>query len=272
MIIKSKLLAIIVFVVMFGGIYGTSLLGWWNTGTSKEPSLITSGEAAGRPDPADIRGSYNFSDIEKSFAVPATDLGAAFNLPAGTDAATFQVKGLETLYEAEAATGKEIGADSVRLFVADYTGLPFTAASDIWLPGSAVDMLKKRGNLTAEQAQYLDAHRIEISGSSAVADPGTASPAAPALEKTIPTAAPATGSTPAPAVSKTEPAADARIVTGSTTFQQVLDWGVKQAAIEKIIEGPMPDPAGIVKDYITGKGLEFAAYKSSLQVEVDKSK
>jgi hypothetical protein len=259
MAIKSKFLGGLVLVVMFGGIMLTSVLGLWNTGTSKEPSLIIGGEAAGKPNPADIRGSYSFGDIEKGFGVPVKDMKTAFRLPEETDGATFQVKGLETLYEAEAAAGKEIGADSMRLFVADYAGLPFTISSDIYLPAAAVEMLKARGSLTAEQVQYLNAH--SIAGESG---------AAPAVETGTTPASKADSS--APAVVKTEPPADAKVISGSTTFQQVLDWGVPQSAIEAVIGGAMPDPSGVIKDYITGKGLEFFSYKQKLQAEVDKGK
>jgi hypothetical protein len=252
MAIKSRFLGMFVISIMFGGILLTSVLGRWNTGTSKQPSLIASGEAAGKPNPADIRGSYYFSDIEKGFGVPVMDLKTAFRLPDTVDAGGFQVKGLETLYESEAAAGKEIGADSMRLFVAGYTGLPFTISGDIWLPAEAVDLLKKRGNLSGEQAAYLDAHRLNAETNAAPVPPAAGSAT--------------------PAAVKTEPAADAKVVNGSTTFQQLLDWGVPQAAIEQVIGGSMPAPAGVVKDYIAAKGLEFFSYKQSLQNEVDKTR
>ena len=97
--LKPSVLGLIVVVMMFGGIWLTDLMGRWNTGTSKEPSLITSGDAAGKPNPADIRGSYTFGDINKGYGVPVGDLQKAFRLPAGTDAVAFQVKGLESWYE-----------------------------------------------------------------------------------------------------------------------------------------------------------------------------
>lgn len=248
--LKSNVLAVIVLVMMFGGILFTDWMGRWNTGTSKEPSLITSGEAVGKPNPADIRGSYSFGDINTAFAIPLEDLKTAFGLPAGIKTVTFQVKGLESMYAVEAASGKEIGADSMRLFVALYTGLPFNVTTDIWMPVEAVNLLKQHGNLSAEQIQYLETHRI---GASQV------NPSAPANT---------TNSTPVGV--KTEPASTVKIVTGSTTFQQILDWGVSQATIESILGGSMPDPAEVVKDTVTQKGLEFSSYKQSLQAEVDK--
>ena len=251
--LKPSVLGLIVVVMMFGGIWLTDLMGKWNTGTSKEPSLITTGDAAGKPNPADIRGSFSFADINKGYGVSLEDLKIAFRLPEGTDVATFQVKGLETLYTAEAASGKEIGADSVRYFVALYAELPFTVSADIWVPVDAVNLLKKRGGLSPEQAQYLEAHSV-----------GAAAPAGSTASTAV--------TNPTPSVAKTEPVTADKVVTGSTTFQQLLDWGVPQATIEGIIGGPMPGTASIVKDYITQKGLEFMTYKQKLQVEVDKHK
>ena len=61
-------------------------------------------------------------------------------------------------------------------------------------------------------------------------------------------------------------------VTGKTTFQELLDWGVTKEAIQKAIGGDIPTSITIIKDYVTGKGLEFTAVKTLLQAEVDKLK
>ena len=250
--LKPSVLGLIVVVMMFGGIWLTDLMGRWNTGTSKEPSLITSGDAAGKPNPADIRGSYTFGDINKGYGVPVDDLQKAFRLPAGTDAVAFQVKGLESLYTAEFTSGKEIGADSVRYFVALYAGLPLNVTTDIWMPIDAVSLLKQRGSLKAEQIKYLEAHSVG--------------------DATAANSVPVNSNIPTPSAAKTEPATADKIVTGSTTFQQLLDWGVSQATIESIIGGSLPERSSAVKAYITQKGLEFMTYKQSLQKEVDKTK
>ena len=59
-------------------------------------------------------------------------------------------------------------------------------------------------------------------------------------------------------------------VSGKTTFQDLLDWGVSKETIEKVIGGNLPAPSTIIKDYITGKGLEFPDFKTQLQAEVHK--
>ena len=119
--ITSKPLALIVFVVMIGGVFFSDWMGWWQTASSKVPVTFASGEAAGEYNPADIRGSYTFSDISGLFGVPLEDLAAAFRV-APQDAAAFKVNGLEALSEGSAY---EVGTTSVRLFVAWYRGLPF---------------------------------------------------------------------------------------------------------------------------------------------------
>lgn len=99
-------------------------------------------------------------------------------------------------------------------------------------------------------------------------NPASIPPAAPVE----PTAA----ATPAQAVPQITPAATEhtapeKTVTGKTTFQQLLDWGVPQSAIEAAIGGSMPAPSAVIKDYLTGQGLEFASIKALLQAEVNKT-
>jgi hypothetical protein len=83
-----------------------------------------------------------------------------------------------------------------------------------------------------------------------------------------PTATPAslTEATPAP----TEHAAPARSVTGKTTFQELLDWGVPKEVIQAIIGSDLPAPATVIKDFVVGKGLTFSSIRTQLQAEVDK--
>jgi hypothetical protein len=61
-----------------------------------------------------------------------------------------------------------------------------------------------------------------------------------------------------------------RTITGKTTFQELLDWGVPQEVIEQVIGGDLPDPTTLIKDYVTQQGLEFAPIKEALQAELDK--
>ena len=66
--------------------------------------------------------------------------------------------------------------------------------------------------------------------------------------------------------------APAKTITGKTTFQELLDWGVSKDVVQKVIGTDLPAPAVVIKDFVTGNGLEFTTIKTQLQVEVDKTK
>ena len=248
MTLTSKPLAAIVLVILFGGILFSSAMGWWQTESTKEAATFSEGEFAGQPNPADIRGSYTFGDVENNFGVPAATLAQAFGV-SSDEPSTFGVKELETIY---ADQEFEIGTVSVRLFVALYTGLPYEIAGDIYLPKRAVEMLKSNATLTAEQITYLDAHAV------------TPAPLDPAQGETQPATVPSTEEH-----TETDSSED-RTLKGKTTFQEVLDWGVSQETIETIIGGPMPNTLTKVKDYCTEQGLNFEEIRPAIQAEIDK--
>lgn len=243
MTLTSKPLAALLVVILFGGIFFSSAMGWWQTESTKQAAKITSGEFAGQANPADIRGSYTFGDVEKNFGIAPAVLAEAFGVESD-DPAAFAVKGLEELY---AASAQEVGTASVRLFVAFYKGMPYDLSTDIYLPESAAALLRTR-NLSSEQAAYLAAHTVPNRG------------AAPPATQPVPSAAPQATST-------------ARVVKGATTFADLLGWGVSKETIENVLGVPMPAAPGMkVKDYCTEKGLTFETIKTSLQAEVDKLK
>ena len=249
MTLTSKPLAAIVLVMLFGGILFSSAMGWWVTESTKQPVTFTEGEFAGQSNPADIRGSYTFGDIAKSFNVTPEVLAQAFVITEG-DPAAFAVKELEAIY---LNSGYEIGTASVRLFVAYYSGLPFdTAGQEIYMPQSATDILLAKGNLSPEQIAYLEKYTV-IVGESVPAEE-------PTVEATpVPTEAPSTTS-------------EDYTVKGKTTFGELVSWGVPQDVIEGLINAPMPDPAMALKDYASANGLDFETLKPALQAEVDKVK
>ena len=168
MTLTSKPLAVIVLVIMFGGIAFSSAMGWWVTELTKQPVTFTEGDFAGQANPADIRGSYTFGDIAKSFDVTPEVLAQAFGVTEG-DPAAFAVKELEAI---SLESGYEIGTASVRLFVAYYAGLPFdTTGQEIYMPQSATDILLAKGNLTPEQIAYLEKYTVTLGASAPVAEP-----------------------------------------------------------------------------------------------------
>ena len=258
MTLTSKTLAALVVAILFGGIFFSSAMGWWQTESTKEAAKITSGEFAGQANPADIRGSYTFGDVEKNFGISPAVMAQAFGVKDSNPAA-FAVKGLEGMYS---TSGQEIGTASVRLFVAFYKGMPYDLSTDIYLPESAATILRTR-TLKSEHAAYLAAHTVP----NPVAAPATRAPQATPQA----TQAPSAQSTPkaeTPAASSTD-----RTVKGTTTFVDLLGWGVSQVTIEKVLGTSMPAAQVTkIKDYCTEKGLNFETIRPALQAEVDKVK
>lgn len=244
MILSSKSLAVLIVVILFGGILISSSLGVWNTVSSKQAARFTTGEFAGQANPADIRGSYKLSDIEKNFGISPDILVKAFGIKTDNPAA-FTIKELETLF---ADSSVEIGTSSVRLFVAFYKGLPFDLSSEIFLPKSAVDMLTDKP-LSAEQKAYLETH---VAGEiSAGLPPSVVAPSPVQAEKT-------------------PDLASERLIKGITTFKDLLSWGLTSEMIEKVIGLPLPPDLLVkVKDFTTANNLSFETIKTELQKAVD---
>ena len=253
--ITSKVLALVIMVVLFGGIMFTTAMGWWATETTKQVATFTEGEFAGQPNPADIRGSYTFGDVEKNFGIPATLMAQAFVVPEGTDPVVFGVKDLETLYLDKTPEGTEIGTSSVRWFVALYTGLPYETSEETWLPRQAVDILLALGTLTPEQVELVTERAIDL-GEAPVES-------ATRLPDAVITPIPGSEAT------ATEHVVPDRTMRGKTTFQELLDWGLTADQIAAVLGAPMPSPTMLVKDYCTSKGIEYVAIKDALQVLLD---
>jgi hypothetical protein len=248
MTLTSKPLAVILVVMLFGGIAFSSAMGWWATESTKVPVAFADGEFAGQANPADIRGSYTFADIANSFDVTPEILAEAFGIKEA-DPSAFAVKDLEAMY---VDSGYEIGTASVRLFVAYYSALPFDVTDqEIYLPQAAADILLAKTNLDPGQIAYLEQHAVNIG----VIDPA---------DIPIPEA------TPIPA--ETTINSEEYIVKGKTTFGELITWGVPQKAIEELIGASLPDPAMTVKDYASANGLSFETLRPAMQAEVDKAK
>jgi hypothetical protein len=258
MTLTSKPLAALVVAILLGGILFSTAMGWWQTESTKEAAVFSSGEYAGQADPADIRGSYTFSDVEKNFGVPPAILVQAFNAQTD-DPAAFQVKSLEEMY---ASSPEEVGTSSVRLFVAFYLGLPFDLSIDTYLPESAASLLRQR-NMTAEQAAYLEAHTIPNPETGSEISAAEATPQPVQTLVSTPTHQPGSAS---------EDSSEST-VKGKTTFAELLEWGISKEAIEEALGMPMPAAPGMaVKDFCTENGLSFETIKPALQAEVDKVK
>ena len=267
--LKSWHLAVIVFVIVIGGIGISSAMGLWQTESSRIPQTFSVGESTGEYNPADIRGSFSFGDISSVFNIPLEDLAAAFGLPEDVDAAAFQNKDLESVfgYLEEEGEGLEIGNSSVQLFVAFYSGLPFEIDDEIYLPESAANILKEKVDLTSEQMDYLAGHTLQVSFPEEMMLDETGAESDNVQEATVEEVHEPQIETPA----DEEEHDSGTTIKGSTTFREVLDWGVPEEKIVELIGADLPNPLMVVKDYCLDKGLSYGEVKIELQAEVDKA-
>lgn len=241
--IKSGSIAVVIFVVLFGGIGVTKSLGYWQVESSKVPAKIQTGAFAGESNPADIRGSYTFGDIVKNFTISLEDLQEAFELPATVDASSFQCKSVKENYAISEEDEREIGTGSVRLFVALYTGLPYNMEEETYLPVAAVAILQEKAILSAEQLEYLQTHMIDFNGSSEKGET--------LIQGSI--------------HEKENEAA----VKGKTTFGELYDMGLTKEQIEKVMGYSFNDSGMSVRDFCAEKGLTFSVVKNELQRLID---
>lgn len=241
--IKSNTLAILVVVVLFGGIFASSAMNIWKSECTKTPSRIEEGTFKGEYNPEDIRGSYSFKDVSELFDIPLEDLNYAFNIPKEIEPSELENKDLKTLYDNQEF---EIGNGSVKLFVALYKGLPYEAEGDTYLLENAVQILKDKADLTNGQLEFLDSHTIDIKEVN--------------INKDINTNV---------GVEQEEYDESEAMVRGKTTFKDVIDYGVSEDKIEKIIGASIPNHEMNIRDYCIDNGLSFSTVKSALQEEVD---
>lgn len=57
-------------------------------------------------------------------------------------------------------------------------------------------------------------------------------------------------------------------IRGRSTFQDLLDLGLSQETIERVIGGSMPSPSTRINFYCTGNGLDFETVKLDLEQEL----
>jgi len=212
--------------ILIGGILLSVAFGLWKTTSTKQPALIKTGSFAGLPNPADIRGSYTFQDVTNAFVVPVDVLLAAFQSENGAQ----RIGDLEEVWLAHIPEGAEVGTDSVRLFVALYTGIEFEAEEGTLLPVSAIEVL--------EQLQKNTDPRFAELKASAVALPE--------------------GLETAPSVVTTSVS-----VTGKTTVQDLLNAGYQLSDLEKIL-GKIDNKLSAVKTLAESRGLEFSTVKADI--------
>ena len=231
-------MGIIVLLVMIGGISFAAMTNTFETESSKVPQTLADGSGY---DPGDIRGSYGFVDVSEAFDIPLDVLGTAFAIPEG-EWQTIRNKDLEGRYIVE--DGIEIGNGSVKMFVSLYTGQPYdyVTAGD-YIPVQAFEILDASEKINEKNKAYLVAHSVRLENE--VNDARTTETNEVAIVE--------------------ENHSQEIKMTGKTTFDQLLEWGVSQEIIEQIIGNPMPSRLYNVRDYCVESGLAFSEIKNALQ-------
>jgi hypothetical protein len=273
--IRSHVLSVLVVGLFVGGILLSQALGWWSTESRKVARKITTGEFTGKADPADIRGSYTFADIEKNFGVPVKVLAQAFGYDKEGDPAQIRAKDVEGRYGN--IEGKDIGTDAIRLFVSLYAGIPYKSSEvQTGILEPAFRILKEAGKITPEKEKELLPRIVKVPGGAAPVTKGTepaaaTSGAVPAATGGAATVAkePVSGSpgslTTTPPKEGSTVSSTEVLIKGKTTFKEVLAWGVTKAQIEKVLGRPMPAEGTVIKDWCAKEGLEFGAIRDALQ-------
>lgn len=244
--ITSRIIAIVVPVVFFGGIAVSAALGWWVTEASKTPARYEEGEFAGEYNPGDIRGSYTFGDIESAFGVPADLLARAFGVEATGPATEFAVKNLEEIYEGYGGE-LEIGTDAVRWFVALFTDLPYEPDEGTAMTEAGLEILLEEETIDQTTADRMAERVVSLAESGvdpsdiAVADDGE----------------------------DDGESDDERLIKGNTTFGELKMWGLSEEQIESIIGIPVGTNADTMRDFFSAAGVEFSSVKDQLQEAVD---
>ncbi len=175
--------------------------------------------------------------------------------PSGDDTNT--IKGWMTLGQVTTTYDVSL-ADLIAQFALPADTPPETAIKDLESDSFSVTSLRDWLTTRADTSQP------------ALPDDPTPAPAVP-LEpvEVTQTSLPETAVPEAPTPAATEHSAPDKTITGKTTFQELLDWGVSNEAIQRVIGGELPPLSTSVKDYVTSQGLEFSSMKTNLQAEVD---
>lgn len=243
--IGRKTIAIAVAATFVAGIGLSMATGIWKTESTKIPARYESGVYTGEFNPADIRGSYSFADIESSFGIPADELAKAFGLEYEGDSGAILAKSLETWY-GPTADGGEIGTDSLRVFVSLYTGRPYAGEENTRLPATSFEYLKDK--LSSDQIDFVLSIIADVISSDV-----TSNQVAP--DSSVP--------------AETVHAPVSVGVKGNTTFADLLTWGLTRKEIEDVLGMEMGATGMTIRDFAIANGKEFSLYKTEFQRILD---
>ena len=234
--IKSIHILLAIIIVIGGGILLASELDLYNTTRVKTPRKTAEGIA----DVIDMRGSHSLEEIEKYYKLPASSIIEAFGLRPDTDPKYFQLKDMKEIFTpVELEEGEYIvETDTVKVFTSLYLKIPYVSDETFYLPEKTVNYLIENDKLTGEEKEYWQGHafKLEYLDSKYL----TASE----FSKIV-----------------VEEAGGFK-VTGRTTIQELLDYGVTEEKFEEVTGFKIPDKKLVsFRDFVIDKGLEFGEVK-----------
>lgn len=234
--IKSIHILLAIIIIIGGGIFLASELDLYNTTRVKSPRKT----AEGIYDIIDMRGSHTLEEIEKYYQLPASSVVEAFGLRTDTNPILFQLKDMKEIFKPVELEEEEyvVETDTIKVFASLYLKIPFVSNETFYLPGKTVNYLIESDKLTGEEKEYWQGHtfKLEYLDSKYL----TASEFSKIVVEE----------------------AEGFKVTGRTTIQELLDFGVTEEKFEEIIGFKVPDNKSIlVRDFVINKGLEFGEIK-----------
>lgn len=160
--IKNSVAAVLVFVVILGGIALTIMF----NPSANTPGIGSEKTAYGdiirNYSPDNIKGAATLGLTSRQFGVPLDELAYAFRIPPDV-AENFRHSLIEEVYiKILGSKDIEIGNGSIKLFIALYTGLPYEVTEPTYLLEEGVNILKEKGSLTDEQLAYIEQHQVSV--------------------------------------------------------------------------------------------------------------
>jgi len=187
-----------------------------------------------------MRGSHTLEEIEKYYQLPASSVIEVFGLRPDTNPKFFQLKDMKEIFKSVELEGEEyvVETDTVKVFTSLYLKIPYVSDETFYLPRKTVNYLIENDKLTEEEKEYWQGHTFKLEY----------------LDSKYLTAS---------EFSKIVVEEDEGFkVTGRTTIQELLDFGITEEKFEEITGFKIPDNKSVfVRDFIIDKGLEFGEIK-----------
>ncbi len=234
--IKSIHILLAIIIIIGGGILIASELDLYNTTRVKSPRKT----AEGIYEVIDMRGSHSLEEIEKYYKLSTSSVIEAFGLRPDTNPNFFQLKDMKEIFKpVELGEGEYIvETDTVKVFTSLYLKIPYVSDETFYLPEKTVNYLIENDKLTGEEKEYWQGHTFKLEY----------------LDSKYLTASEFS--------KKVVEDAGGFKVTGRTTIQELLDYGITEEKFEEVTGFKVPDNKSVfIREFIIDKGLEFGEVK-----------